>query len=155
MLPLQASSADLWEVTDGQENTKANSKSKAKTSSLAIRTWKALRNRKMRSYASLGGRRLRARRTVSDSSGMRSSALSRRHSVRSRQLVEQSVTQGKSDHLSPSFLYPAASAYQLAKGVIQRLSHGRLMINFVKDGADISKDLLKYVTGLQLVSGLA
>lgn len=40
-------------------------------------------------------------------------------------------------YLRPSFLYPAASVYQLARGVIQRLSQGRLMMKFVRDGWDI------------------
>jgi hypothetical protein len=31
-------------------------------------------------------------------------------------------------YLKPSFLYPAALAYQLANGIIHRLSHGRFKI---------------------------
>lgn len=44
-------------------------------------TWNALRRRKTRSYASFGGRRLSARRTVSFSSGIRSSALDQVFSI--------------------------------------------------------------------------
>lgn len=42
------------------------------------------------------------------------------------------------NYLRPSFLYPAASAYQLANGVIQRFNHGRFMIYLASDGADIT-----------------
>lgn len=35
-------------------------------------------------------------------------------------------------YLSPSFLYPAAFAYQLAIGFIHRLSSGRLMMKLVR-----------------------
>lgn len=47
----------------------------------ALLTWKALRNRKTRSYASFGGRRFRASCTVSFSSGIKSSALCEFHKV--------------------------------------------------------------------------
>lgn len=40
-------------------------------------------------------------------------------------------------YLRPSFLYPAVSEYQLARGIIHLLSHGRLTIKFVRDGCDI------------------
>ena len=44
------------------------------------------------------------------------------------------------DYLRPSFLYPAASAYQLANGVIQRFNHGLLTMNPASDGADMISD---------------
>ena len=76
-LRLQVWSADLWGVIDAQANTVYHQRLFIQYggSSLKPPTWKALLNRKTRSYASLGGRRLRARRTVSDSSGIKSSAL--------------------------------------------------------------------------------
>ncbi len=40
-------------------------------------------------------------------------------------------------YLKPSFLYPAASAYQLANGTIQRFNHGRLIMYFASEGADM------------------
>lgn len=42
-------------------------------------------------------------------------------------------------YLKPSFLYPAASAYQLANGVIQRLSQGLLIIKLASEGTDMVK----------------
>lgn len=43
-------------------------------------------------------------------------------------------------YLKPSFLYPAASAYQLANGTIHRFSHGRLIMYFASEGADMMAD---------------
>lgn len=40
-------------------------------------------------------------------------------------------------YLKPSDLYPAALLYQLAIGVNQVLSHGRLMTKLTRDGCDI------------------
>ena len=40
-------------------------------------------------------------------------------------------------YLKPSFLYPAASAYQLAKGTIHRFNHGLLVMYFASEGADM------------------
>ena len=40
-------------------------------------------------------------------------------------------------HLRPSFLYPAASLYQLANGIIRALSHGLFIIQLAKDGVDM------------------
>ena len=40
-------------------------------------------------------------------------------------------------HFRPSCLYPAAFLYQLAMGTIHRCSHGRFMIAFAKEGADM------------------
>ena len=47
-------------------------------------------------------------------------------------------TSAMDSYFSPSFLYPAASAYQLAIGVIMRLSHGRLTIKLARDGVDMT-----------------
>lgn len=44
------------------------------------------------------------------------------------------------DYLRPSFLYPAASAYQLANGIIQRFNHGLLTMYPASDGADMIAD---------------
>ena len=44
------------------------------------------------------------------------------------------------DYLRPSFLYPAASAYHLASGIIQRFNQGLFMINPASDGADMIAD---------------
>ena len=41
-------------------------------------------------------------------------------------------------YLRPSFLYPAASAYHAAKGIAQRFSHGRFIMNFAREGADMT-----------------
>lgn len=95
---------------------------------------------------------------MSFSSGMRSSAL--KSPTGKLGLLYQSVTlrrqarpspratrfegllkDSRVAHFKPSFLYPAASAYQLAKGVIQRFSHGRLRIKGAIDGADMLVDL--------------
>lgn len=40
-------------------------------------------------------------------------------------------------YLNPSFLYPAKSAYHFANGVIHLFNQGRLMMNFVIEGADM------------------
>ena len=122
-------------------------------------TWKALRSRKTRSYASLGGNRFKASRTVSDSSGMRSSALEFRRVSSSFPMGTEhryaktpnnvgpwklrlsiSRIRWTVDYLRPSFLYPAASAYQLANGIIQRFSHGLFMMYPASDGADMIAD---------------
>jgi hypothetical protein len=95
--------------------------------------------RKTRSYASLGGRRLRASRTTSDSSGIRSSALE----VVSTCLKivgktpRAQLTTLLYAYLKPSDLYPAALLYQLAIGVNQVLSHGRLMTKLTREGCDM------------------
>ena len=51
--------------------------------------------------------------------------------------LQDSSTSGKVRYLKPSFRYPAASAYQLAKGTIHRFSHGRFNTYFVNVGADM------------------
>ena len=84
---------------------------------------------------------MRANKTASDSSGIRSSALAT-HSV-SYAGVQHSRQRECNDYLNPSFLYPAASAYQLAKGFIHRFNQGRLMMKFVREGADILNGRLK------------
>lgn len=40
-------------------------------------------------------------------------------------------------YLRPSFLYPEASVYQLAIGVIHLFNHGRLTMKFVREGCDM------------------
>ena len=84
---------------------------------------------------------------MSDSSGIRSSAL--KISIFSNyfdhgswlqvKAVALSISrlQGELDYLKPSFLYPAASAYQFANGTIHRLSQGRFVIYFASEGADM------------------
>ena len=155
--PLPASFAGPWAAIGGQESTKTSQQpagNPIQQQTSLYHTWKALRSRKTRSYASLGGNRFKASRTVSDSSGIRSSALSVLEVSPSFHigpaicdaefpkndnwitpfpfLDELSV-----DYLRPSFLYPAASAYQLARGIIQRFNHGLLTMYPASDGADI------------------
>lgn len=126
-------------------------------------TWKALLSRKTRSYASFGGKRFKASMTVLDSSGMRSSALlfakiyeqSRgfvyflcfwewsqfddggHDEKRGKRALKLWLRDLVCVYLNPSFLYPAASAYQWAKGVIHLFSQGLLVINWVSEGADM------------------
>ena len=46
------------------------------------------------------------------------------------------------DYLRPSFLYPAALAYQLANGIIHRFNHGLLTMYPASDGADIVAEII-------------
>ncbi len=40
-------------------------------------------------------------------------------------------------YFKPSFLYPAASAYQFANGTIHRFNHGRFIMYLASEGADM------------------
>lgn len=92
--------------------------------------------------------------TVLDSSGIRSSALQLvKYKQNKYQDVSPVLRLGHSSmhclssssmggnlrivYLNPSFLYPAASAYHFANGVIHLFNQGRLMMNFVREGADM------------------
>jgi len=80
-----------------------------------------------------------ANRTTSDSSGIKSSALeaiSTMPSAIGRGPIAQ-LTALSWAYLKPSDLYPAALLYQLAMGVNQVLSHGRLMTKLTREGCDI------------------
>jgi hypothetical protein len=80
-----------------------------------------------------------ANRTTSDSSGIKSSALeaiSIMPSAIGRGPIAQ-LTALSCAYLKPSDLYPAALLYQLAMGVNQVLSHGRLMTKLTREGCDI------------------
>jgi len=48
----------------------------------------------------------------------------------------------ESHYLNPSFLYPAASAYQAAIGFTIFASHGRFIMALARDGADILELLI-------------
>lgn len=61
-------------------------------------------------------------------------------------------------YLRPSFLYPAASVYQLERGINHLFSHGRLMTWLTRDGCDMVKGVFAGgggVVGAQLQSGVA
>lgn len=128
-----------WEAIDGITSTVPMSELGHVHVYFQWRTWKALRMRKTRSYASFGGRRLMAKRTTSDSSGIRSSALEKSALSYISCTSGHGFAIGDSSHpyLKPSDLYPAALLYQLEIGVNQVLSHGRLMIKLTRDGCDI------------------
>ena len=57
-------------------------------------------------------------------------------------------------YLRPSFLYPAASEYQLARGVIHLFNHGRLMMKFVREGCDMLSGLTVMRSTVSLQYGL-
>ena len=80
-VPPQALYARSWAVIDGRESTNTNKLSTVFNSGIAMYlcTCIARRIRKTLSYASLGGSRFKASKTVSDSSGIRSSALTSKH----------------------------------------------------------------------------
>lgn len=52
------------------------------------------------------------------------------------------------NYLRPSFLYPAASAYQLANGIIQRFNHGLFTMYPASDGADMVAKCRRWIEPL-------
>jgi hypothetical protein len=80
-----------------------------------------------------------ASRTTSDSSGIRSSALEVVSTLRGviGAIGRAQLTALSCPYLNPSDLYPAALLYQLAIGVNQVLSHGRLMTKLTREGCDM------------------
>lgn len=62
---------------------------------------------------------------------------SQHHAAYQMRVSNHAIGDASCPYLKPSDLYPAALLYQLAIGVNQVLSHGRLMTKLTREGCDI------------------